>query len=106
MHLVRRNTGTSLPPIAACWRTACRPLSGDKDYRRCGRARALRSLLTASSSKLDLTQKRGAVISPLGQQLAGGSRRDGGGGRHAHEVGGSAHAKEPPAGGGRDGGGQ
>ena len=94
------------PQSRRCASPACRPFSVDNRYRRCGRARALRSLPSASSSKLDLTRERGAVTSLLGQQLAGGSRRDGGGGRHAHGVGGSAHAKEPPAGGGRDGGGQ
>jgi len=66
---------------------ACRPLSGDKTYRRCGRARRLRRLPAASSSKLDLIRERGRT--PFtGQQVAGARarRRTGGaalGGRGA-----------------------
>ena len=90
------------PQSRRCASPACRPFSVDNRYRRCGRARPLRSLLTASSSKLDWTRERTAFTP--GQQNGRGYRRDGGGGGLAlHGVGGSAHAKEPSADGGQDG---
>ena len=57
LNTLERGQGQPCPQSPASG-PACRPLSGDKTYRRCGRARRLRRLPAASSSKLDLIRER------------------------------------------------